>query len=1001
MFVQTGQASAEVRAHLAQCERCREMIADIRANNAFLLDLKTARSPGAAAGAPTAQEVPGYRIIDTISAGGQGVVYRAIQERTQRVVAVKMLTGGWFATPKQRRRFEREIDIASGLSHPNIAAVYDAIEVRTGVHAFAMEYIEGVPIDRWSPKATGLAGVRAKLAVFVKVCDAIHYAHQRGIIHRDLKPSNIMVASGPAGVTRSGVEEGAAVPKVLDFGIAVFAGQETEPRMTQSGEFTGTVEFASPEQAGGDPAAIDFRTDVYSLGVILYAMLTSAMPYRLDGPTLERLNAIRSEAPVRPGSANPLLRGDLDTIILKALEKDRARRYQTVADLGRDISHYLAGEAVEARRDSVLYVLRKRAAKHKGKIAAAAVGAVLIGIASGAWLNERAAAQDRERAAERSRQQERTQAAERLARESRSKVMVAARLIARLLEDSAGPLTTAERRRRAERAQIMRDELLADDLKLSGAARAELSLTLGEVFRGMGMMREAALQVTIAEQFASTQPRNEELRQMIAEARAALPASVTPGVGEDLSPAQLDALAARALEVGEDEQAAQAAARAAQGWREKSDSAAAGASRTVAAVALLRLGRCDEALEAADEGVELAKSAGVKDLRLLASALGARAEAQLCLKRTQEAWESLHAALEHIAGDRPAGAGLAELRMFSAPQAAADPMLAPMASPLAEDVCGGLQAWEAGDRAGVADALTKCAARFAGAQWHSFVIKLLAAAAELREAALPKGDERTVRTLWNLGRAEQALARQAIDHGHAEESPRLRKSALESFQKAYAMSPGSLTGTFGPSQPYADNEPYALHLCTAMVVLERWGDCAKVRAAHIAALRAENADAGLIVSERIQYARDLTMAGDLKGAGAEFEGVEKAIGEMAKTSAAASLGARAKSYRVLLAVAQGRGDAAVKLAREAAREMGAIEGDASAYGPIMQGHLAVALAASGQREEADRVFRRCLPELKARSNCEMFRPVFRAAAEMYEGMGEAAEAGRWRVWLGE
>ncbi|MHC4427001.1 MAG: serine/threonine-protein kinase, partial [Planctomycetota bacterium] len=267
----------DLSAHLETCPECRERLAEVRANNEMLVRLSNAGlSDGPAAGPPedaTMETIPGYEVIEELHRGGQGVVYKARQLATKRVVALKVLLSGVFATSRQRLRFEREIDLVSALSHPGIVTVYDSGVTPGGRHWFAMEFVDGRPLDDHLRDRRAVLSLRDLLGLFETVCSAVAYAHQRGVIHRDLKPGNILVD-----------ERGR--PRVVDFGLAKPVDPEVAPEaatVTVAGGFLGTLAYASPEQAAGDPNAVDVRSDVYCLGVILYEMLCGEYPYDVSG----------------------------------------------------------------------------------------------------------------------------------------------------------------------------------------------------------------------------------------------------------------------------------------------------------------------------------------------------------------------------------------------------------------------------------------------------------------------------------------------------------------------------------------------------------------------------------------------------------------------------------------------------------------------------------------------------------------------------------------------
>ncbi len=305
-------------------------------------------------------EIAGYGSLIEIARGGQGVVYRAVQLSTRRPVALKVLRD---IAPRddERRRFEREVDLAASLRHPNIVAIYDSGATADGRPFLVMEFVEGSAIDDHL-RAGGDPPVRGALALLAQVCDAVAHAHQRGVIHRDIKPSNIRVDT-----------EGHA--RVLDFGLARAAGDRAMT-FSVSGRFVGSLPWASPEQAEGRSADTDTRSDVYALGVVLYQLLTGGFPYDVEGSMRTSLEQIVSAPPARPSAKRPDIDDELETVILKCLAKEPDRRYQSGAELGRDIRRYLAGEPVEAKRDSAWYTVRKRLVRYRLATIGASVAAV-------------------------------------------------------------------------------------------------------------------------------------------------------------------------------------------------------------------------------------------------------------------------------------------------------------------------------------------------------------------------------------------------------------------------------------------------------------------------------------------------------------------------------------------------------------------------------------------------------------------------------------------------
>jgi WD40 repeat protein/predicted Ser/Thr protein kinase len=305
-----------------------------------------------------------YRILRYIAEGGMGAVYEAEQDNPRRTVALKVLRPGC-ASPALLKRFAHEAQILGRLHHPGIAQVYEAGLADDGQPFFAMEFIRGLPLDEYV--ARHRLDLAARLALLARVCDAVQHAHEQGVIHRDLKPANILV-------------EEAGQPKVLDFGVARATDADllTDAGLTRTGQVLGTPNYMSPEQVAADSAAIDRRADVYALGVILFELAAHRPPYQLEGrAVVEAARIILDQEPPRLGSIDPELRGDVETIAAKALEKDRARRYQSAADLAADLRHWLAHEPIRARPPSALYHLRKFARRHKALVG----GVVATGLA--------------------------------------------------------------------------------------------------------------------------------------------------------------------------------------------------------------------------------------------------------------------------------------------------------------------------------------------------------------------------------------------------------------------------------------------------------------------------------------------------------------------------------------------------------------------------------------------------------------------------------------------
>lgn len=362
---EADSTASEMQSHIAQCKVCAEWVANARFEREFAA-AASERAFAASLLEPLLPALPGYVVVREISTGGQGIVYEALQLETRRRVAIKILRQDHVVRRTQRARFEREIEIAAALHHPGIVTVYDSVALPSGRYALVLEFVEGITLDRRiSGPPRDAAAIDSAVELVARVCDAIHYAHQRGVIHRDLKPSNIVVDSS-------------GLPRILDFGIACWFGTlAPEPtRITLPGEFAGTLAYAAPEQVAGDRGPPDLRSDVYAIGVILYQTCVGELPYDLRGSLDTVIRNISSVPPARPRGAK--IEQDLWIIINKALAKDPERRYQSGAAMADDLRRYLRGESIEARRDSRLYVLRKTLWRHR--YAATGVLFALVGL---------------------------------------------------------------------------------------------------------------------------------------------------------------------------------------------------------------------------------------------------------------------------------------------------------------------------------------------------------------------------------------------------------------------------------------------------------------------------------------------------------------------------------------------------------------------------------------------------------------------------------------------
>jgi serine/threonine protein kinase len=394
-----SQCGSRLPAGESECPQCLLLLGMGDTQETPVLD--SGIVPGAPlAPAETPERIGPYRVLEKIGEGGMGVVYLAEQEAPiRRRVAVKVIKLG-MDTRQVIARFEGERQALALMSHPNVARVLDAGATGRGRPYFVMEYVDGVPISDWCDAHQ--LDLRERLGLFRQACDAIQHAHQKGIVHRDVKPSNVLV-------TR---ESERPTVKVIDFGVAKAIDQQSTERtvFTHHGMMVGTPEFMSPEQASGDPAAVDTRTDVYGLGVLLYLLAVGVLPF--DTGELRRAaydeirRRIREDDPPRPstrlsglgaasgaaararstdpGSLVRELRGDLDWIVMKALDKQPERRYGSPSELAADLERHLHDQPVEARPPSAGYKLAKLVRRHRVAVAAAA--AVLLALVAGAGV---------------------------------------------------------------------------------------------------------------------------------------------------------------------------------------------------------------------------------------------------------------------------------------------------------------------------------------------------------------------------------------------------------------------------------------------------------------------------------------------------------------------------------------------------------------------------------------------------------------------------------------
>jgi tRNA A-37 threonylcarbamoyl transferase component Bud32 len=384
--------------HPDLADRLRAFLADYDRLDRQAAELHLAPDPGATADAveptgdlPRVRYFGDYELLEVVAHGGMGVVYKARQTSLNRLVALKMILHGRLATPRHVARFRAEAEAAANLDHPNIVPIYEVGE-HQGQHYYAMRFIEGASLAR-HPRGDS----RAEARLAATLARAVYYAHQRGILHRDLKPSNVLVqCTGP----------GPAVPFITDFGLAKRLGSAAE--LTATGEAPGTPRYMAPEQAAGR-RDLTVAADVYGLGVVLYERLTGAPPFTSDD-ALELYRQIREAVPPRPSGVRPGLDRDLETVCLKCLEKEPARRYASAEALAEDLERWLRGEPIVARAVGPLGRLRRWGRRNPAVAAlTTAVALVLLaGIATSLYFAVQA---DRRATAERA-ERERAQAAE-------------------------------------------------------------------------------------------------------------------------------------------------------------------------------------------------------------------------------------------------------------------------------------------------------------------------------------------------------------------------------------------------------------------------------------------------------------------------------------------------------------------------------------------------------------------------------------------------------------
>lgn len=464
-----------IGAHLASCALCRARIESLEQNDAALHELRAVLAAPSPLPTTAAEEAPdGYDFTGPARAGGQGVVRRAIQRSTRREVAIKVIHRGAEAGSRARARFEREAELIARLRHPNVVNLFDAGVTPSGALWLAMEWIEGEPLDDFVQRTRPDA--RAVVELLAQVCDGIGAAHRRGLIHRDIKPSNILIDA-----------EGRV--RALDFGVAR-ALTDSDAHPTRTGEFLGTLAFASPEQIESDAGALDTRSDVYAIGALAYLLLAGRMPYDVDGSIAQTCRNIREADPPRltrsPGAASGA-DADLDAVVARALAKEPARRYGAAGELGDDLRRWLDGRPVAARADSAWYLLVRAARRRRAPFAAAgavALALVLTTVVSLAFW--RRSVQDR------------------LAAESQAAQKSA---VVDFLSRMFSAATLGGKGRDARVADVLEDASaeLADAFPEQPAVRRELHAAIGGAYLSLGLYDEADANLGLALELARVQ----------------------------------------------------------------------------------------------------------------------------------------------------------------------------------------------------------------------------------------------------------------------------------------------------------------------------------------------------------------------------------------------------------------------------------------------------------------------------------------------------------------
>jgi tetratricopeptide (TPR) repeat protein/predicted Ser/Thr protein kinase len=596
-----AEDSAQLEAHCAGCADCSRRVEDARSDELLVAELRRAARPRSAAVTASEPALARYSILGRLGEGGMGVVYEAEQRGTRRRVALKVLRAG-LLSQRALRRFEHEAEILARLDHPGIARVLEADTFESGGERqpfFAMELVEG----RSLLEAAAELGRSERVALLARLCDAVHHAHQKGVLHRDLKPANVRVrASGE--------------PVILDFGVAraVDEGLRASGTLSLAGEILGTLPYMSPEQLSGDPLAVDARSDVFALGVILFELLAGRRPRDATGMTLPEAVRVLATTPAPRlwGSASGADR-DLEALAGKALELDPARRYDSAASLADDLRRWLAGDPLEARPPTAIERAAHFARRNRGTVAVVGLVFALLlgGILAVAWQSDQA----------------------RLAREESEERGAAARAAAaraeRINELLLGVIRAGNPMSRANPAEYtVREALEEAESRLNDpalddpAAEADLRAALGSSWLALELPARAEPQLE----------RALELRKQLDDA---------PALAEVHNELAVLRLAQRRFEWARDE----ALTALALYGEDPQTAARRGASETNVAAALAALEDMDGAREHYQRALELLRASLGEGTRYEANVLGLLAMIDLAEGRRGDAMVSLRRAV--------------------------------------------------------------------------------------------------------------------------------------------------------------------------------------------------------------------------------------------------------------------------------------------------------------------------------------------------------------------